>query len=173
MTVEVDGPTCGCGSPGHVEAIASGTGIARAARTLLGEGKAPVLAQLAGEAAEVDAALVTRAADAGDEDCRALLDHAWSAVAAMVASLVNLLNPEVIVLGGSIATHRPRLRETLVEQLPRRAFAVPASRVRIELSHFGDDVSLVGALSIVNDRLGDAAFDRGRRLHHAQRSPAQ
>lgn len=173
LTVEIDGPLCGCGRPGHVEAIASGSGIARAARALLGEERAPILAQLADEGARVDAALVARAADAGDVDCRSLLDHAWDAVAAMVASLVNLLNPEVIVLGGSIATHQPRLRETIVEQLPHRAFALPAARVRIVPSRFGDDVSLVGALSIVNDRLGDAAFDRERRMLHARRSPTQ
>jgi len=162
MTVDIDGPLCGDGMRGHAEAIGSGTAIAREARTLLERGAAPRLAELASGADKVDAQLVARAADAGDEACRALLDRAWTAVGAMCASLVNVLNPEVIVLGGSIATHRPQLREAVVVEIGRRAFPRPASRVRVEMSRFGDDVSLIGSLPIVNERLDDPAYAAGR-----------
>jgi glucokinase len=158
MTVDLDGPPCGCGGRGHVEAIASGTALAREARRLLAEGSAPVLAQLASDAEEVDAELLARAADAGDAECMATLERAWIAVGAACASLVNLLNPEVIVLGGSIAMHRPALFDVVRAEITARSFPGPAARVRIERSALGDDVSLVGALAIVNDRLDDPAY---------------
>ena len=171
MTVDVDGPECGCGGIGHVEAIASGTALARAARTLLDEGRAPVLSSLASRGEEVDAELVARAAADGDEECAALLEGAWRAVGAACASLVNLLNPEVIVIGGGIAEHHPRLFDVAREEIARRAFDVPARRVRVVPAALGDDVSLIGGLPIVNDRLDDPAFPRATRPA-AQASPA-
>jgi glucokinase len=152
ITVEIDGPLCGDGMPGHAEAIGSGTAIARDGRALLDRGEAPGLAALAQDA-EVDAALVARAADEGDVACQRVLARAWTAVGALCAGLVIALNPEVIVLGGSIALHRPELRTAVRAEIDRRAFAAPARRVRIEMSQLADDVSLIGLLPIVNERL--------------------
>lgn len=161
VTVELDGPLCGDGQPGHVEAIAAGAGIARAAREALAAGRAPGLARLVAGGVEPDAAAVGRAADVGDADCRAILDHAWEALGALCAGLVNLLNPEVIVLGGSIAAHRPEVFDRIRDAIGRRAFAIPARRVRIEPAAHSDDVSLIGALPIVHERLNDPAYRRG------------
>ncbi len=165
LTVELDGPICGCGGIGHVEAIASGTALAREGRALLDRGLDPdaPLTRLAADGAEVDAALVARAADEGDADCAALLERAWVAIGAMCASLVNLLDPEVIVIGGSIAEHRPELFDVSRRELERRAFPILLDRVRIEPAALGGDVSLIGSLPIVNDRIGDPAYLAGSR----------
>ena len=160
VTVELDGPACGDGAPGHAEAIGSGTAIAREGRALLAASRSPRLAEIfeASAADELGASHVAQAADEGDEACRAILDRAWVAVGAMCASLVNVLNPEVIVLGGSIAAHRPEMFEAVRREVDRRAFPVPARRVRIVAPVHGDDVSLIGLLPIVNERLHDPAF---------------
>ena len=157
ITVELDGPVCGDGHRGHAEAIGSGRAIAREGRELLKRGEAPGLAALAADA-PVDAALVARAADEGDAACQRVLDRAWEAVGAMCASLVNALNPEVIVLGGSIASNRPELPSAVRAQIDRRAFPAPARRVRVEMTQLADDVSLIGLLPIVNERLTDPSF---------------
>ena len=167
MTVELDGPLCGDGSPGHAEAIGSGTAIARDGRDLLAKGLAPRLGALVTNPAQVSAALVARAADEGDAACRAVLDRAWTAIGAMCASLVNVLNPEVIVVGGSIAVHHPDLLDAVRVEIDRRAFPTPARRVRLVLAEHGDDVSLIGSLPIVNERLTDPAY-----RHRQMRSPA-
>ena len=158
MTVELDGPVCGCGGIGHVEAIASGTALARDAAALLADAPDSPLARLAAAGEEVDAELVARAAAMGDTACTALLEHAFTAVGALCASLVNLLDPEVIVIGGSIAEHHPRLFEVARRELALRAFPILLDRVRIEPAALGGDVSLIGALPIVNDRIGDPAY---------------
>ena len=165
MTVEIDGPVCGCGGRGHLEAIASGTALAKAARALLADGRSDVLARLAAGTPDIDAELLARAADEGDAEAASVLQHAWEAVGAACASLVNLLNPEVIVIGGGIARHRPRLFDVARDEVARRAFAAPASRVRIVPAELGDDVSLIGSLPIVNDRIDDPAYRR--ELHTA------
>ncbi|HEY8772116.1 MAG TPA: ROK family protein [Candidatus Limnocylindria bacterium] len=157
ITVDLDGPLCGDGQPGHAEAIGSGRAIAREGRALLKRGEAPGLAALAADA-EVDAALVARAADEGDVACQHVLERAWVAVGAMCAGLVNALNPEVIVLGGSIGCNRPELPSAIRAEIDRRAFPAPALRVRVEMTKFAGDVSLIGLLPIVNDRLHDPSY---------------
>jgi glucokinase len=151
LTVELDGPPDGDGAPGHVEGIASGAALARDGATLIERGGAPRLAELVEAGASISAETLCRAADAGDTACRALLDRAWEAIGAMCAGLVNVLNPEVIVLGGAIANHRPDLHQAVVAEIGRRAFAVPASRVRLTGPRFGDDVSLVGCWPLVHE----------------------
>ncbi|MGH7340944.1 MAG: ROK family protein, partial [Candidatus Rokuibacteriota bacterium] len=106
----------------------------------------------------VDAELVARAADAGDAACASVLERAWTAIGAMCAGLVNVLNPEVIVLGGGIALHRPELRAAVRAEIDRRAFPIPARRVRVEPAQHADDVSLIGSLAIVNERLHDPLY---------------
>lgn len=162
LTVELDGPPCGDGAPGHAEAIGSGTAIAREGRALLARGTSPILAKIASNPEEVDAAAVSSAADQGDPACAAILDRAWTAIGAMCSGLVNVLNPEVIVLGGSIARHRPELIGVVRDEIDRRSFRTPARRVRVEMARHGDDVSLIGSLPIVNERLRDPAYARDR-----------
>jgi glucokinase len=161
IVAELDGPRCGCGRIGHVEAMASGTAIARDARALIDRGGSARLSELAATGADVDAALVARAADEGDMVSADLLARAWSVIGAMCASLVNVLNPDVIVIGGSIAEHRPELLDVVRDEIMRRAFAVQAARVRVEPAGLKDDVSLIGWLPIVTERLADPAFNGG------------
>jgi len=161
VTVELDGPRCGCGGAGHVEAIASGTALEHEAKALLAGDAAPRLRELAATGATVDAALLARAAADGDEACAAALERAWIAIGALCASLVNVLNPDVIVIGGSIAEHHPHLLEVARLEIGPRSFSVPASRVRVEPSRLGDDVSLIGIRPIVMQRIADPAFRGG------------
>jgi len=68
-----------------------------------------------------------------------------------------------IVIGGSIAERWPDLLDVVRLEIPRRAFAVPASRARVEPTLLKDDVSMIGTLPIVADRLADPAFRSGSR----------
>lgn len=161
ITVELDGPRCGCGGIGHVEAIASGTALAREARTHIADERDGTMARLAAEAPDVDAELVSRAADAGDRAARDMLDRAFIAIGALCASLVNVLDPEVIIIGGSIAEHRPRIFDVVNREIERRAFPILVGETRVVAPAFGGDVSLIGALPIVNERIGDPAYVSG------------
>ena len=156
-----------------MEAIASGTAH-RARRPALwstsGADAGDTAGAARGDGAEVDAELVARAADGGRRRaCRPSSNARGSRSARLCASLVNLLDPEMIVIGGSIAEHHPRLFEVARAELPRFAFPILADRVRIEPAALGGDVSLIGGLPIVNDRIGDPAFAGSQR---SRRRPA-
>jgi glucokinase len=87
-------------------------------------------------------------------------------VGAACASLANLLDPEVIVIGGGIAENRPRLFDVAREELARRVLPALSGRTRIEPAALGGDVSLIGMLPIVNDRVRDPAERAGSLASH-------
>jgi glucokinase len=162
ITVELDGPPCGCGGVGHVESIASGTALANHGRALVEDRPDSALARLASDGTEVDARLVALAAEEGDAGAKALLERAWVAFGALCASLVNALDPEVIVIGGSIAEHHQRpLFDQIAIEMERRAFPILLDKVRIVPAALGADVSLIGSLPIVNERIDDPAYAIG------------
>ncbi|HVM24347.1 MAG TPA: ROK family protein [Candidatus Limnocylindrales bacterium] len=171
LVVEIGGPRCGCGGLGHVEAIASGIALAREGAALVSREPDGELARLAAGGGAVDAALVARAAAEGDPHSAGLLERAWVAIGAMCASIVNALNPEVIVIGGGIAEHHPRLFEVARVELSRQILPALTGRTRIEQAALGRDVSLIGALPIVQERIGDPRFAAGS--HRPQTAAAQ
>src|SRR6266550_657745 len=98
IVLEPDGPLCTCGQGGDLESIASGTGIARAARDLAPSTPGSALHGLEHPQAED----VVRAARAGDELATAILQNAGTYLGIAMGTLVNLFNPQLIVLGGSV-----------------------------------------------------------------------
>lgn len=156
LLVELDGPPCGCGAKGHLEAIASGTAIARAAAAAIAGGSAPGLAKLARELGRgIDARDVALAEEEGDDAAAAIFGRARTAFAAACVTLVDVFNPELIVVGGSIARNQgDRWLVPAREQVARIAFRIPRDRVAIVPAALGDDVGLVGAVSLLEARGG-------------------
>jgi glucokinase len=157
VLVDLEGPLCGCGARGHLEAISSGVGIARAAREAIAAGTAPGLAALEERVhpARLTARDVAAAEEAGDPAGAAIMEYARRAFGAALVGLVNVFAPELIVIGGSIARGQgERWLGPAREAVSRFAFRVPAARVRIVPAALGDDVGLVGALELVAARLG-------------------
>ncbi len=157
MTIDIDGPRCGCGGVGHLEALASGTGIANAARTALADGRdAPELARIAARIAPrlLAAVHVSEAAEAGDPVALAILERARRAVALGVVSIVNVFGPDVVILGGGITlAWGDRLLEPARQAVAEMAFRIPAQRVRIVPAALGDDVGLIGTVPLVASAL--------------------
>src|SRR4051794_38704790 len=145
ISVDIDGPPCGCGARGHLEAISSGTGIARAARERgLGD---------------VSAAHVAALEDAGDETAREIMAYARRGFADALVAIVNIFNPSRVVVGGGIAIGQgDRLLAPAREAVSSYSFKRQAARVEIVPAQLGDDVGLIGALSLV--RLARVGEDR-------------
>jgi glucokinase len=157
LVVDLDGPPCGCGGRGHLEALSSGTGIARAASELVAKGQAPGLATLARAAPgrSLTARDVAEAEDAGDPAATRLMERAREAFAAALVGVVDVFNPEVIVVGGSVAQSQgDRWLAPARIRIAAEAFRVQAARVRLVPAALGDDVGLVGALPLLGWRLG-------------------
>lgn len=174
--VDFHGPPCGCGGVGHLESFASGVAIARAARVAIEAGVAPDLGAYAERNAitSVEARHVAEAEDAGVATAHAIMDEARRAFASACVGWVNVFDPDLIVVGGSIASHQgDRLLGPAREAITREAFRVPGRRVRIVPAALGDDVSLVGGVVLVNDRASVEEWRGGRPpLVPTQRRPA-
>jgi glucokinase len=152
LAVDLDGPACACGGRGHIEAICSGSGIARLATAAARDGRSPVLAaRLAARAPHpLEGRDVAEAAEAGDPEAGAILDRARLAFAELVVGLVNVFAPERIVVGGSLAAAQgERLLGPARDAVSRTAFRIPRERVEIVPAALGDDVGLVGAVPLL------------------------
>ena len=161
MTVDMNGPLCGCGGVGHVEAFASGTGIAlRAAEVLESDAEAPELRRIAAEIepAPLTAVHVTEAADLGDRAAGVIIERARRAVAVAVVSIVNVFGPDVVILGGGITlAWGERLIAPAREAVAESAFRIQAERARVVQAALGDDVGLIGTVPLVASALPESA----------------
>ena len=144
VPVDPNGPRCHCGGIGCLEAFVSGWALARDGEALVQSGRSPSIAQLAG-GQPVTADIVTAAARQGDPAARAIFVQAGRALAVGLAGLINLFNPEVIVLGGGVAEAGELLTAPLQQWLPTYAMPHIADHVRIVTSSLGPNVGLYGA----------------------------
>ena len=161
ITVDMDGPRCGCGGVGHVESFASGAGIAARARDALASGaEAPELRRIAAEIAPepLTASEVSEAADLGDSTASLILERARRAVAVAVVSIVNVFGPDGVILGGAIAlAWGERLIAPAREAVAESAFRIQAERVKVVGAALGDDVGLIGTVPLVASALPELA----------------
>ena len=105
QTILMNGPLCGCGKRGCLEALASGPAIARLARESMVYGRhKKVLALAGGRPGDITAAHVVEAANAGDAFARQILEEAGTYMGLGIANVIQMLNPERIALG-TIAVH--------------------------------------------------------------------
>jgi glucokinase len=155
MTILPHGPLCGCGNRGCLEALASGTAIAREARELVQRGVTTLIGDLAGgDLTRITAKLVGQAAEQGDIEAQRILDEAMHYLGIGMANLVNLLNPQVIVIGGGLTNMGERLFGPVRRTIDRRAFPVSASAVEIRPAELGGDVGLLGAAAVAMTTAG-------------------
>jgi glucokinase len=153
LSVDHDGPICGCGGVGHLERLASGSGMATSAREALDAGEhAPELARLAASMAPrpLEAVQVDQAALAGDPLAQRIVERAIRAFAAAMVSIVDVFNPDRVVVGGGIAlAWGERLLGPARDAVERTAFRLQARRVRILPAALGDDAGLIGTVPLV------------------------
>ncbi len=157
MTVDMDGPLCGCGGVGHLEALASGTGIVANAQAALDRGAdAPELTRIAAEIAPapLTAVHVSQAADLGDVAAGVIIERARRAVAVAVVSIVNVFGPDVVILGGGITlAWGEGLIAPARAAVAESAFRIQAERARVVQAALGDDVGLIGTVPLVASAL--------------------
>lgn len=134
IPVKYDGPPCWCGGRGCLSLYASGRGIADAARVrVAGDATAPLAKAAGGDPAAISAYHVFRTSAVGDPVAAAIVDDACQALGALIGTVVNGLNPEVVVVTGgvaeSLAPLEARIRRAVAEYAFPRALA--ATRLTI------------------------------------------
>jgi glucokinase len=155
ITIQIGGPMCACGERGHWEAIASGSALGRMARELVEQGQgARILAAAGGAVDQVSGVHVEEAARAGDAEAIRLLAAYADNVALGLASLANILDPEVIVIAGGLVELGPLLFDPLDESFVRHVEG-GADRPKIPIvpAELGERAGAVGAAVLARELL--------------------
>ncbi|MBA2725245.1 MAG: ROK family protein [Actinobacteria bacterium] len=158
VVVDPHGPSCPCGLRGCLEQFASGGAIARAARAALDRDADSTILAFSGTRDAITGEHVARAAREMDETARRIMREAGVALGIGLANIVNVFDPEVIVLGGSvIAAGEPFLgpaRDTLSAMLD----AQRRRPQRLDVGRLGNDAGMIGAAALA---LGARVGTRG------------
>jgi glucokinase len=134
MTVEPEGPQCGCGNRGCVEQYASATAVVRMAKEAIASGRAPGLARAASSDPEFNAKAVYNLAIQGDEEARKIFGRLGRALGICIANLVNAFNLPMYVVGGGVASAWEAFSPFVFEELRQRSLIYAATAPRAPLS---------------------------------------
>ncbi len=150
-----EGPVCGCGQKGCLEAVASRMAIAAQAAQAAARGEAPALREMAGtDLSAIRSSVIARSIEAGDVAVEAIVRRAARWVGVGLASVVNLLSPDIIVLGGGLVEAMPKIYLDEVDRAVR-AQCMPAYRklFRVEIARLDADAASAGAAAWAQHRV--------------------
>jgi glucokinase len=158
QTLVPNGPRCGCGNRGCLEALASGPALAAAGTRLVRAGLAPRLQAMASEEPlGVTAERMALAADAGDtlvaeaiEDCAV-----WLGIG--IANVVTMIHPERVVLGGGLSALGDRLLTPIRRELAARVKMFPSAGTQVVPASLGELAGFWGAIALARDGLSNIA----------------
>lgn len=146
MTILPDGPFCGCGNRGCWEALAARDAIVKRAVTKIQQGRKTTIAEMVDyRLGSVTPALIAHSAEQGDEVAIEVLEETGYYLGIGIANLIQLYNPEVVVIGGGIAQAGRWLFDPILRTVRARAHMVPAATCRLLPSQLADDAGIIGA----------------------------
>ncbi|MEO8426297.1 MAG: ROK family protein [Verrucomicrobiota bacterium] len=147
MVLEITGPKCGCGNRGCFEALASRAAIFRKIQTAIKDGQKTLLTEMLGDDLEnLRSGDLRKAIKRGDKFVEGVIEEAAEYTGIAVANLINIFNPEVVVLGGGvIQALEDEMMAIIVETA--KDYSMPGTTKGIEIiaSKLGDDAGIFGA----------------------------
>ncbi|MHB1139647.1 MAG: ROK family protein [Microthrixaceae bacterium] len=156
MVIDPSGPLCPCGQHGCWERFASGSGLGWLARRTAAAGDAPSFVQLAGSVDAIRGEHVTELLDRGDDAATAVFGEFAGYVALGVANLVVILDPELVVIGGGLASQGERLADAVQVALRSRFPSATGDRaLEILVAPGGPDSGALGAAWLAAGIVGE------------------
>ncbi len=143
------GPICGCGDTGCLEAFASGPSIVAMAQEYIKGGKSTKFRELAGVDGEITPYLVAKAAEAGDPVAKRIFEIVGTYIGLGLTSVINLLNPEKVIIGGGVAEAGDLLLEPIRKTIKERAMVVARDSVEIVPAQLGNTAGVIGASMLI------------------------
>lgn len=151
MKLVKDGKLCGCGQRGCFEAYASATGIEREAVSRLMVNKTNLLYEkVKDDISKLEAKDVFDAAKEGDSFSLEIVDYEAEYLAMGIGNILNIINPERVILGGGVAQAGDILLNRVKEKLPKYALAVTLNNFNIVLGTLGNDAGIKGAAALID-----------------------
>lgn len=149
VSIDYRGPRCGCGKRGCIEALAAGPAIARRAQSKLAEGRSSAIRELAGNnLQEVSSEMVGRAFAQGDALAGEVLLETVELLALWLGNMVDLLEPDIVVMGGGVATMLRPLLDRLRERLPGCCINSRCQEIPLVMARYGADAGIAGGAAL-------------------------
>jgi glucokinase len=149
LSIDYRGPRCGCGKLGCIEALASGPAIARRAQSKLAEDRSSSLLELAGGNIErVTSDLVGQASSAGDVIAREVVDETLQLLAFWLGNVIDVLEPDVIVIGGGVASMLKPYFSQIQDRLPTCCVNQRCTEIPLLPASYGEDAGVAGAAAL-------------------------
>jgi glucokinase len=146
MSIDINGPRCNCGNIGCLEVLASGTAVAKEAIRRVSHGEESSLTRIVeGKLENITAKEVALAAQEGDSLASEVISRAATFLGIGMVNLVNIFNPEMIIVGGGMAKMGDLLLNPARRIVKERAFPLAAQAVRIVPAQLGDNAGVLGA----------------------------
>ncbi|HSB10460.1 MAG TPA: ROK family protein [Blastocatellia bacterium] len=163
IIIEAGGPRCGCGNRGCLEALASRTAITRDIRKAIKRGKRSSVAKLLARETDLLSGKDLKAAyDSGDEIVKKAVNRAARLAGIGIGSLLNVLGPEIVVLGGGVVEAFGDEFVARIERSARNiAFEINSKNVKFTRAQLGDDAGVIGAATLAREALTKAARHSG------------
>jgi len=158
LSIDYNGPRCGCGKRGCIEILAAGPAIAHRARAKLETGRTSSLLDLArGELDAVTSKMVGEAAAAGDPAAKEVLQETVELLSFWFGNIVDLLEPEVMIVGGGVASMLQPFLGEIRDRLPGCCVNQRCKEIPLVLARYGEDSGVVGGAALCFDAPGFAA----------------
>jgi len=145
---ETGGLFCGCGGAGCFETLASGPSIVEMAERYILGGKSSKYRELAGDGA-ITPEIVAKAAGFGDEVAKTIFKTAGYWIGIALTNVVNLLNPEIIIIGGGVAKCGDLLLDPIRKTVQEKALKTATEKLEIVQAKLGNDAGVIGASLLV------------------------
>ena len=157
-TIDINGPDCYCGGKGCWEMLASAPAISRYASDNA-PNNSPLLQLASGNRETISALMVSQAASAGDEFAQSVMERTAFYMGTGIANLMNILAPDIIILGGGVMQSWPQLAPIILETVRKRAVMVPFDTVKIVPAALSLNAGITGAArAIIAQEIGGSTL---------------
>lgn len=151
VVIDENGPLCGCGKKGHLEAYSSGTGIENFVRDEIGKGVNSTLSSLQNPGAWQ----IAEAARKGDALAKKAFERAGYYLGIGISNYLHIFNPSCVIFGGGVSQSGDLLMLPFRKSLESHVLNINyLSNLEIKLASLGDDVGIIGAMAYLKDKLG-------------------
>jgi len=150
VSIDYNGPRCGCGKRGCIEALCSGPAIALRARTRLAETstKSQMRELAGGDLKALTAENVAEAFHAGDTLAREVLEATTDLLTVWLGNMIDLLEPDVVVFGGGVAHLMSEFFTRMQNELPKWSINSRCTEIPLALAKYGSDAGIAGAAAL-------------------------
>ena len=160
ITIDEAGPRCNCGNYGCLETLASGPAISRRARQAIEEGVVSLIEKLAeGKLENITPEIVVEATKRGDKLAFNIMEKTGEYLGIGIADMINIFNPELIVIGAGVSQAGNILLEPLKRTVKARALQLSSSMTNIKVSQLGNNGGALGAAIMVLKDIFEPSLD--------------